>query len=811
MAKLKKEITAKVLFSYLVLLVLSVGVGYIIYAEINSYTAVREDSSRENDKIFRIGQVLTLLYESESFARSAIQSNQKDPYNTYLGKNDTIDAEIDTLKMLMDNQVQRALLDSVKILLDQKVENITKLRQIRNSNRSDRALEQAIAKFSKIEETLGRLSINDFVANPSSLTRERRYQLQEQIRILNRYIPRDSTNTVDEKTLDSLVISSLAMLEQIRDETRNQRLSATIEENLLLQNDLNTSQQLRQILTAFEKETMENSKLAGIDREKVLDRSITVLTWAAIIGIALVILFSLITLNDFLKSQRYREELEKANNYTASLLKSREQLISMVSHDLRTPLNTILGYTELLGNQSVSPKTSYYTDRIRSASTYVTKLVDDLLDYTRLEADKISVDPIPFNLNKLIRETAENVAAIYPEKRIALQMELADLHEKLLGDSFRIKQILTNLINNAFKYTEEGSITISTRLQNEQTLAIEVKDTGLGISEEKQQDIFKEFTQAEDWHERKFGGTGLGLFISKKLSGLLGGDLTLESAPGQGSAFTLFLPAKFSAVPLAEKPEENVTSEILTGKKVIVIDDDPLLLEMICDWLKNQNAQPLPFERATEALLQIKTLDYDLIITDIQLPGINGFRFLELLRSDASYGYRGQPVIAASGRKNLDREKYLRNGFSAFITKPYHPSALLQMISALFDKEAPGPSLSLSEKNKDVTSRPFSLADIRNFLNHDKEALSELLDTLVSTTLTDIEMLKKCAADSDLKTAQDLAHRMKTMFGQIHANELVQILEALEQQEVSDQEFEKKIMQFEQGFQQIKEQLMASA
>lgn len=789
MARLKRDITAKVLISYLILLILTVSVGWIIYSEINSFSRAQEGNNTENNIVFRIGGLLTLMYESESYARSAIQSNKEEPYISYLKKNDSINIGIDSLKASTLNEVQRSLLDSVKLLLEQKVTNIAELRQIRNDKASDIALDRAIEKFSNIEQTLGRLSLEDFVPNPANLDPEKRNLLLEQINIYNEYIPRDSSNTVDEKVLDSMVIASRDLLEKIRQETARRRLSAAVKENALLQNDLTTSQQLRQILSTLETELLENIRNANTQRQAVLNRSIRVLTWAAIIGILLVILFSLIILNDFFKNQQYRERLEKANQTTQSLLKGREQLISMVSHDLRTPLNTIQGYTELMTENTKSPREAYYAGKIKTASSYVTKLVDDLLDYTKLEADKVTIEPVPFDLDRVIEETAEGIKAIYKEKPITLNYEIHEsLPGQLISDPFRVKQILSNLLGNAYKFTEQGSISVETSYNEKNNrVTISVSDTGMGISKEKQPLIFQEFTQAEDSHEKRFGGSGLGLFISWKLAQLLDGELTLDSEKGKGSRFTLCLPARFGI--LATKAGKRADSgKVLTNKNVIIIDDDTLLLQMLEDWLVSKKAGVHRFTSATQALNKIAELDYDLIITDIQLPGMNGFRFLELLRSRQEYEYKDQPVIAVSGRKDLDPEKYLSNGFSAFLLKPYTPSHLLKVITSIYTGKQPQVLKNPKREKKELENTLYRLDDLQTFLDHDMEAIRELLDNLLQTTDNDLEKLDGMLEKEDYEGIADLAHRMKTMFRQIHASAIVAILEQAELQTPSDPE-----------------------
>ena len=783
MARLKRHITAKVLISYLMLLVLAISAGYIIYSEINSLSRVQGTNTTENNMVFRIGRLLTLLYESESFARSAIQSTKEEPYTTYLEKNEGITIVIDSLKMSVRDKNQKTLLDSVKLLLDQKVTNITELRQIRNDKATDIALDRAIEKFYTIEQTLGRLTLEDFVPNPSVLDRDKRNLLMEQINIYNRYIPRDSSNTVDEEVLDSMVSASRSMLEKIRQETARRRLSAAVKENLLLQNDLNTSQQLRQILATLESEILTNISTANEQREAVLNRSVSVLTWAAVIGVVLVILFSLLILNDFLKSQQYREQLEKANKVTQSLLRGREQLISMVSHDLRTPLNTILGYTELMAESIRSPREAYYAGKIKTASNYVTKLVDDLLDYTKIEADKVAIEPVPFDLNQVIKDTAEGIKAIFPDKPVELRYDFRDhLPGQLISDPYRVKQILSNLLGNAYKFTERGSVTVTTALDTTANkIRVSVTDTGIGISPKKHPLIFQEFTQADRSHEKKFGGSGLGLFISWKLAQLLNGNLTLESEEGRGSSFTLELPALFSTEKRA-RTKARTKPKDLTQRSVIIIDDDTLLLQMLEDWLTTKKARVTSFRSASEALSHIAEIDYDLIITDIQLPGMNGFRFLELLKSDPSYGYTNQPVIAVSGRKDLDPDKYLDNGFSAFILKPYNPSHLIEVINGILTGEGHPDTGNINKpKNRILPSESlYRLDDLYAFMGHDDQAINELIENLLSTTESDLIMWSELILKKDYQGISDLAHRMKTMFRQIHAGQIVHLLEQAE-------------------------------
>lgn len=786
MEKSKNRLPLKVLVSYLALAALVVIVGMIVSKEISSFTQAQRDDSQEKNKILRIGKLLTLMYESESFARAAIQSNNQTPYVNFLTKNDSIAIQIDSLKLLISEPYQSKLLDSVNFLLNQKIKNINELRELRINDNSEKSLDTAIERLSSIEEKLGRLTLKDYVEEPDSLDPKTREILLEINSIYNRYIPRDSSNTVDQHTLDSIVSASREMLQNVKESAATQKTSLELKEKQLLRNDLNTSQQLRQILTAFENDFMDNTRLLNAEREKVLQRSIRVITIAAIIGAILVILFSIIILRDSWRSQQYKKQIEASNEHNKSLLKSREQLISMVSHDLRTPLSTIVGYTQLLKDSFLNEKESHYTDRIKNASKYVSQLVEDLLDFSKLEAGRIKIEKITFNLHTLLKETAENIQSLYPDKPIELIIDIdPKIDQPIVGDAFRIKQILSNLISNAYKFTQQGSITLRARIRknskNENLLTLSVIDTGIGVEKEKQKIIFEEFTQADNDTEKKYGGSGLGLTISKKLANLLGANLFLESKPGKGSTFSLSFPVIFSNQKLQEPPVKIEPKN--KAQNAIVIDDDLALLHLNKEILERNQIKAHTFSSGKDALENIDSISYDFIITDIQLPSFNGFYFAETLKSERKYGYKDQPIIAVTGRKDLDKESYLEAGFAGFLFKPYSPEQLLQTISEALEEDGSFQTKTMEiHQNQNQNKQEHQLFDLRSLASflEDELAIKNVLEVFTVNTHKDLKSLKKAIDKKDYQTVRDLGHKMQTMFKQINAQTVVPLLHFME-------------------------------
>src|SRR5690606_5454808 len=333
-----------------------------------------------------------------------------------------------------------------------------------------------------------------------------------------------------------------------------QRISLQNKERELIENDLIISRKLRELLSNLETDIIAYTDNINKQREKTLGQSKNIILYAAIISFIIIIIFSIIILNDFWKSQQYRKQLELANKTRSSLLKSREQIISMVSHDLRTPLSTITGYGELLQKSIHTTKEANYLEHIRNASAYMGHLVDDLLEFSKLENNDIPIASIPFDLEKLTNEIAQNAKNIIQDKPITFVVKHNNtLDYPIISDPFRMKQILYNLVTNACKFTNEGTITMESLLKNENNkpiLQISVSDTGIGISKDQQKTIFKAFVQGNNTKEQVQNGFGLGLTISKKLANLLGGTLTLESELDKGSSFYLTIPIQVSNKPL---------------------------------------------------------------------------------------------------------------------------------------------------------------------------------------------------------------------------------------------------------------------
>ncbi|RXM46127.1 ATP-binding protein [Flavobacterium sp. YO64] len=783
----KKSYTAlKVLFSYVALLALVVTVGWFLYSENVVYNKLEDKIAFEKTKILRVSKLFSNVYKTESLARKTIQTNSESDFKNYLIETDSLRARIDTLKQIVTTEYQKVLLDSVTYLLSEKTENIRKLKTIKNKADDEVSVNTAIDEITKMEFKLRKLELQDFSKNPNQLGSYQRNVLQKYVDYLNQNIPDDSTNTLSKQASDSILANSKKLLSNVKLKAEKKKESLNFEENKLLKNEIAISEQLRKVLRIIEREIIINSIKNNSLKEKSLRKVNEIVTASAIIGLILTIFFSILIVSDYSKSQLYKKQLEIANFKTKNLLKSREQLISTVSHDLKTPLSTIVGYSELLGNSDVNTKQSYFIKNIKNSSEYITQLVQDLLDFSKIEAGKITIEKVPFSLTEIIEDTAKSVQSVYEQKNIDLIINVDEkLKTRIVGDPFRLKQILTNIIGNAFKFTEEGFIKISAYCtDDENSFAITIEDTGIGIEKGNQKLVFEEFAQANENIEKKYGGTGLGLSICQKIIAILGGSLKLESTFGKGSTFKIKLPLQFDSstntVEQNEKPKLGFTQKLT----FIVIDDDTNLLNLTSGVLRQEKHEVLSFNSAVKALETIQNTPFDFVITDIQMPEMDGFMFLKKLLTSEKGLYKNQPVIALTGRTDLEASVYTEAGFTTVIKKPYSPKVLIETIqSILADDRLPNTEINEQEV-EETAAQLYSLKTLKEFLGHDNDALKDILKAFMASSNENFTALENAIVEENITDIRAIAHRIAPMFKQIEAREIGAILKILEQNDL---------------------------
>lgn len=801
----KNRFTLKIISSYLLLVILGGIASYYIFNELQDY--ITNETTISDDKLLKRNSFLAQLYEAESLSKLALQTKNKLNFVGYENKIDSINTHIEELKRLTESEHQKGLLDSLSSLLGKKVKNINALRNLKIQNQTGTAINSALKEFDKLEESLGIITPEGLAPNLNELSPEAQEAIKKVASYLNANIPENNTSQQKIQRMDSVLQVSKNLLKEVQQENMLNENSLAIRESAINRTDIELSEQLRTILTSFEQEIMLNSFASTIKKETLLKRSIRLAVIAAILGFLVVGIFTFILNRDFWKATLYREKLEKEKEYSDSLLKSREQLIATVSHDLRTPLNTISGYATLI-EESGNPKTRDYIAHIKSASTYVNNLVNDLLDFSQLEAGKMIAKKTTFRIDLLIKECAENISRYYDKNDIELVIDLDEsLQKPITTDAFRMRQIISNLLGNAYKFTEIGSITLSGSIKGKsksKKLFLDITDTGIGISKEKQQLIFREFTQVETDSDKKYGGYGLGLTITKKLTELLNGSISIQSEAGKGSTFTLQLPVEYAPIshPVIQ---ESIDLENL---KIIVFDDDASFLRLIREMLKSTGMDAALFTGFNEYDPE-SGFDFDVILTDIEMPVVTGYEIVSKLKSGNCPSYKNQPIVAMTGRRDLSQEHFTDAGFDKLLRKPFSKTDLVQKLNELFINSRPELDISSAEPTS-TTSKSFSLDTLKMFLGEDdQDALDEILCSFKTETLENSKQLLDSIETANIQQIRKTAHKMLPMFRQLQVAKVIPILEDLEQ--ISEETYNPENVKKENTLLQnhIKELIMA--
>ena len=687
-----------------------------------------------------------------------------------------LQTEILKFRRDISSEKQVFTLDTIRSLLNLKSENLQELKAFQETDSTSIIIRSAIRKLSSLEPYLGyELYGKDSYRRKSSTPEKTPPDIAS---ILKKYKNIKIPTTFKNTKFDKVVLETLTLLNKVNEETEDSKSQINEKMRKLWKNDVQISRKLDDLLHNFEEEVLANSQKLSLEREQIFENSKNLLMISFLVALGIIVISSIVIINDFVTSQRYRRRLEAANRKSNNLLKNREQLISMVSHDLRTPLSSIVGYSELLSKQNVSEKGKNYLSHIKYSSEYISKLVDELLDYTRIEAGKITIEKVPFNTTEIIDEVANNVKSAYKTKDVNLSLSFSETVNNLnfSSDAYRIKQILYNLISNAFKFTERGTVHIQADARqlngDEYEIGIAVTDTGIGIKKEQQEHIFDEFTQANDEISKRYGGSGLGLHISQKLANLLRGKIYLESYENKGSTFTL----RF----LAEKVVERTkTTQIITNDKnpdlitIIVIDDDLSILSLIKELLKQKNINAITFNNGKEAFEQMENFDFDLVITDIQLPEMNGFHFVTLFNEQ--YKNTPLPVLAITGRRDVPESFYMKSGFSGILPKPFSPEQFYQKLKLFF------PKLNIEVENKPIMvsnniEGGYTPEILESFMGDDREGIIGIYEHFLKESSENIQTLKLLADREDYKGIKAIAHKMTTMFAQINAKRESEIL-----------------------------------
>jgi len=838
--KESKFVKTKIFAGYAILIAVCVlSVGYV-YRTVVRFSTPDGSYSLLHTKRSVAGQALYHLYQAESYGQLMIAGYQS--YESrYKRELRTVRGLIDSLRGLTaaEDSLQTMRLDSITRLLADKERRTMSLRRTIRAGSTAKLLDKNIRDLIGPQQGIvadttpfRRIVRQDTTAMP----RSRRRFLQ---RLGDLFSPpkEDSSVVISRRELVAPAVPAgsvkdtiTLVLRALQDSVTSNRLGIydrAWQEGLRLSysNEL-VNTKIYRLIMDFEAEDTE-FLMRRIERtEAFRRRSSRVLGGVTVGAVVLVLLFVGILWRDISRSNRYRRELEQANRDKEALLAAREKLMLAITHDIKAPLGSVMGYIDLLSRLTGDKREELYLHNMKESSEHLLALVNSLLDFYRLDINKVDVDKVAFCPAQLFETIRAGFAAQAGAKGIGLTLDVEPAAgREVAGDPFRIRQIADNLISNALKFTDEGSVTIRVDVVQGR-LVFSVRDTGRGIGREEKERIFQEFVRLRS--AQGVDGFGLGLSIVDRLVKLLKGTISLESRLGEGSKFIVSIPVGPVSGGEGRKlrPAEACVPAVRGGVKALLIDDDPLQLEMTAAMCRQAGVGAECCQYPEYAAKLVADGGFDVVLTDIQMPAINGFDLVKLLRASNipqarnipviavtarsemdekalhEHGFAALPVVAVSARGELEAGDFSDRGFAGCLRKPFTANELIAVLDAVCGagkarsaEDAEGAEKSgaagivvgagepvsagrhvgkrgadgAADNAPEVSEGGVNFGPLTAYAGDDAEAARGILESFAEQSAANCRLLEEALGSGDIAALKAVAHKMLPIFTMLGA------------------------------------------
>ena len=799
----------KIVIGYILLVGLLIGAFTYTMQQMNLLTTPTSLRDQLDHRRHITHRIISQLYDAEIIGQT-LRTGKLNEYYHYLKAMKEVNASIDTLETILTDTLQQARLDTVRTLLQNKQWNMyAVLEAMRNTPTDQIYQEQLDSLIAQQDSLLSTPHIRrKVITHHNSYTIHHKKKGffkrladvfapgKEDSTQVSNVIQEEYTDTLDEvyspiDTISSMITGIQHKVFQTR-QKETEMLNTRISSLRVIGSGL--SQRVNQLLENIEHDEQEAARTKLMQEEEIRKEAAETMAKIAIAAFVLVLVFSIVIARDITRNNHYRRELEKAKSYAENLLVAREKLMLTITHDIKAPAGSIIGYIDLLIRLVNDRRQQFYLSNMKSSAQHLLALVTSLLDYHRLEAGKMDLHPVAFNPHELLTDIYNSFLPLAEKKQLQLDFK-EKLPETLTleGDPFRIRQIVENLLSNALKFTAAGGITLQAEYHGNQFVFC-VSDTGCGMTASEQERIFKEFTRLSSAQGQE--GFGLGLSITRKLVELLLGRIDIESAPGKGSTFKVSMPLpSISPKPAPGSKEPAITLPKI-HLRIAIIDDDRIqmhlteaMLHNAAEEVKGFKVEAVCCEQPEELIEQLKNRTFDLVFTDIQMPAMNGFELLHHLRNQNFAQAQSIPVIAITARGDMNENDFLQKGFAGMLQKPFNQSELKKVVKNAL------PHLTVSDNIPDTspvqkeahetsphTDQPYNFSPLTAFSEDDPEAAKEILRTFAQETQKNMEKLQTAISNKDMEALCATAHKMLPTFLMIEAQKAIPLLKWLEQQ-----------------------------
>lgn len=799
----------KIVIGYILLVGLLIGAFTYTMQQMNLLTTPTSLRDQLDHRRHITHRIISQLYDAEIIGQT-LRTGKLNEYYHYLKAMKEVNASIDTLETILTDTLQQARLDTVRTLLQNKQWNMyAVLEAMRNTPTDQIYQEQLDSLIAQQDSLLSTPHIRrKVITHHNSYTIHHKKKGffkrladvfapgKEDSTQVSNVIQEEYTDTLDEvyspiDTISSMITGIQHKVFQTR-QKETEMLNTRISSLRVIGSGL--SQRVNQLLENIEHDEQEAARTKLMQEEEIRKEAAETMAKIAIAAFVLVLVFSIVIARDITRNNHYRRELEKAKSYAENLLVAREKLMLTITHDIKAPAGSIIGYIDLLIRLVNDRRQQFYLSNMKSSAQHLLALVTSLLDYHRLEAGKMDLHPVAFNPHELLTDIYNSFLPLAEKKQLQLDFK-EELPETLTleGDPFRIRQIVENLLSNALKFTAAGGITLQAEYHGNQ-FVFSVSDTGCGMTASEQERIFKEFTRLSSAQGQE--GFGLGLSITRKLVELLLGRIDIESAPGKGSTFKVSMPLPSISPKPAPGSKESAITLPKIHLRIAIIDDDRIqmhlteaMLHNAAEEVKGFKVETVCCEQPEELIEQLKNRTFDLVFTDIQMPAMNGFELLHHLRNQNFAQAQSIPVIAITARGDMNENDFQQKGFAGMLQKPFNQSELKKVVKNALNH------LTVSDNIPDTlpvqkdthetsphTDQPYNFSPLTAFSEDDPEAAKEILRTFAQETQKNMEKLQTAISNKDMEALCATAHKMLPTFLMIEAQKAIPLLKWLEQQ-----------------------------
>lgn len=747
----------KVVITYTFVIALCAALFYYIFNLRSTIESQRSNINSQHAALEWANRFTKNVHEAQSAANLYAFTKQTRYKRRFNEAKKLISAQVDSIVMIEINEDNKTMVKEIDGLIKSKGSISNELsKQFHDFNplaEFDRTIDDYMPPEPEEEIVVTKISKDTIIHVPRNQKKGfwRRignvFNPTEEDSIVHVSIESTDTLHIQRQSNDSLtILADLRLLsDQAKAEYWNKIKEYESKTQELVRADNQLSEQISNLLIHLNQEILD-STIAEIEKsEASIQENIRTSILIGAITLFLIVIFIILIISDVNKGHRARQAAEEAKKKTEEIMESRHKLLLSVSHDIKTPLSSILGNVELMDKTGNEKEFS----SIQQSADHILNLLNNLLEYSSLEQGKLQIRNESFNLRQICDETAEMFRPIAKHKNLDFVYE-PDMEEDsfILSDRLKIKQILSNIISNGIKYTLEGSVCFKARI-GRNLVVFDITDTGVGIPPDKLEDVFKPFVRIETYNQFA-EGSGYGMSVVKGLVDLLGGEIHIESEVGKGTHFEVRIPVGNVEKPIEEDGEVN--SDKKKSLNILVIDDDNTLLSVIDTMLHRLGHQAIACRSKNDiesAIAQIH--DYDYVLTDREMGALTGNDILHLFKEADP----DKPVILMTARIEYSNEIAKEEGFDGFLQKPFN----LKQLESLFG------SVAVAESEQEIAFPDFP--SFSEMMGNDRPSMTDILSVFVKSTSDDLMTMNALIEASDFIEMQALCHKMLPMFTQL--------------------------------------------